>query len=53
FIPSLPDELPITNGETIQIIQEFDDGWALCVNGREEQGMVPLECLERVTSSSG
>ncbi|KAK0463626.1 uncharacterized protein EV420DRAFT_1099775 [Desarmillaria tabescens] len=53
FIPSLPDELPISNGETVRIMQEFDDGWALCVNGREEQGMVPLECLERLTPTSG
>ncbi|KAK0211816.1 hypothetical protein IW262DRAFT_1414595 [Armillaria fumosa] len=53
FIPSLPDELPISNGETVRILQEFDDGWALCANGREEQGMVPLECLERLTPTSG
>ncbi|PBK93152.1 hypothetical protein ARMGADRAFT_1012833 [Armillaria gallica] len=53
FIPSLLDELPISNGETIRILQEFDDGWALCANGREEQGMVPLECLERLTPTSG
>ncbi|KAK0239593.1 hypothetical protein EDD85DRAFT_822557 [Armillaria nabsnona] len=53
FIPSLPDELPISNGETVRILQEFDDGWALCANGREEQGMVPLECLECLTPTSG
>ncbi|KZT27335.1 hypothetical protein NEOLEDRAFT_1051446, partial [Neolentinus lepideus HHB14362 ss-1] len=47
FIPSLPDELPITTGETVRILGEYDDGWALCVNGRGEQGMVPLECLDK------
>jgi hypothetical protein len=51
FIPTLPDELSITTGEAIQIIGEYDDGWALCVNGRGEQGMVPLECLEKVAIS--
>ena len=47
FIPSLPDELSISNGEVVKVLQEFDDGWALCVNSRGLQGMVPLECLDR------
>lgn len=51
FIPSLPDELSIGNGERLGIVQEYDDGWALCVNSRGAQGMVPVECLER--SSGG
>lgn len=46
FVPRLPDELAITPGETLNIQMEYDDGWALCVNTRGEQGMVPLECLE-------
>ncbi|KAG7092950.1 hypothetical protein E1B28_009252 [Marasmius oreades] len=46
FIPSMSDELPISTGETIGVLQEFDDGWALCVNGFGQQGMVPMECLE-------
>jgi hypothetical protein len=46
FVPQLPDELAITPGETLYIHTEFDDGWALCVNVRGKQGMVPLECLE-------
>ncbi|KIY71070.1 hypothetical protein CYLTODRAFT_391061 [Cylindrobasidium torrendii FP15055 ss-10] len=47
FVPSLPDELSIVTGENVKIIQEFDDGWALCKNSAGEQGMVPLECLDR------
>ena len=46
FVPQLPDELAITPGETVYIRTEYDDGWALCVNTRGKQGMVPLECLE-------
>jgi Variant SH3 domain len=46
FVPQLPDELAITPGETLYIEMEYDDGWALCVNTRGKQGMVPLECLE-------
>jgi len=47
FIPTLPDELSITTGENVRVVNEFDDGWALCANARGEQGMVPLECLDR------
>lgn len=47
FIPNLPDELSITTGELVRVISEYDDGWALCQNVRGEQGVVPLECLDR------
>ncbi|EFI28319.1 hypothetical protein CC1G_13848 [Coprinopsis cinerea okayama7 len=46
FITTLPDELQITVGESIHILSEFDDGWAMCTNAKGEQGMVPLECLD-------
>ncbi|KAF7295668.1 SH3 domain-containing protein [Mycena indigotica] len=49
FIPSLPDELSIVTGEVVRVVAEYDDGWALCANSRNEQGMVPLECLDRNT----
>ncbi|KAF8896837.1 hypothetical protein CPB85DRAFT_1458651 [Mucidula mucida] len=52
FIPSLPDELSISMGETVQILQEFDDGWAMCANGGGERGMVPLECLNKAGGST-
>ena len=45
FIPSLPDELTVSTGETLRVLAEYDDGWGLCVNRMGEQGMVPLECL--------
>jgi len=47
FIPTLPDELNIANGEHIRVLDAYDDGWALCANIRGEQGVVPLECLQR------
>lgn len=53
FIPSLPDELNISSGEVVTVLQEYDDGWALCLNGREVQGMVPVECLERERGADG
>jgi hypothetical protein len=45
FITSLPDELSINVGETIRVLAEYDDGWALCMNTNGQQGMVPMECL--------
>ncbi|THG99831.1 hypothetical protein EW026_g2582 [Hermanssonia centrifuga] len=47
FIPNLPDELSISMGETVRVVNEYDDGWALCANSHNEQGVVPLECLNR------
>jgi len=47
FIPTLPDELSITTGEVIQVHAEYDDGGALCSNGRGEMGMAPVECLDK------
>ncbi|KAJ7799831.1 hypothetical protein B0H14DRAFT_2269592, partial [Mycena olivaceomarginata] len=38
FIPSLPDELSITTGETVALVAEYDDGWALCKNARGGPG---------------
>jgi hypothetical protein len=52
FIPNLPDELSITTGELVQLLAEYDDGWALCKNASGDQGMVPLECLEKVAFPS-
>jgi len=51
YIPSLPDELSVNVGETVRVVKAFDDGWALCSNARGEQGVVPLECLDRSAST--
>jgi len=46
FITSLPDELEINVGESIYVLAEYDDGWALCMNMNGQRGMVPMECLK-------
>lgn len=46
FMPTLADELPVTTGETVFIVEAFDDGWASCTNSRGQCGVVPLECLQ-------
>jgi hypothetical protein len=39
--------MSISIGEVVRVIGEYDDGWVLCMNGRGDQGVVPLECLDR------
>jgi hypothetical protein len=53
FIPTLPDELNINTGDIVRVLAEYDDGWALCMNNLDEQGMVPLECLDLSGMNSG
>jgi hypothetical protein len=53
FIPSLPDELSISIGETLRVLAGYEDGWSLCMNHQGNQGMVPNECLEKSFSSMG
>jgi hypothetical protein len=49
FVPSLPDELSIANGETVRVLSVYDDGWALCEKMNSgDKGVVPQECLEAV-----
>ncbi|PPQ91399.1 hypothetical protein CVT25_014287 [Psilocybe cyanescens] len=51
FVTRLPDELSINAGEKLRVLAEYDDGWSLCMNNTGEQGMVPVECLSRGSSS--
>ncbi|KAG6335481.1 hypothetical protein ID866_3609 [Astraeus odoratus] len=53
FVPTLPDELSISTGEYVRVLNRFDDGWALCEKSGGEQGMVPQECLEQITADPG
>jgi len=53
FLPTLPDELQIQQGEMIEILKSFDDGWALCLNQTGEKGVVPIECLSRHRNMHG
>ncbi|KAJ7073896.1 hypothetical protein C8F01DRAFT_1075576 [Mycena amicta] len=48
FTPTMDDELPIQLGETVRLLEEFQDGWALVQRlGRVDapKGVVPLTCL--------
>lgn len=48
FEPSLDDELPVQIGETVHVLDEYQDGWALVQRvGRMDapKGVVPRDCL--------
>jgi len=48
FEPSMDDELPITFGETIRLLEEYGDDWCLVQRvGRmdAEKGVIPRLCL--------
>ncbi|KAF7295639.1 C3H1-type domain-containing protein [Mycena indigotica] len=48
FTPTMDDELPIQVGETVRVLEEFQDGWALVQRlGRMDapKGVVPVTCL--------
>ncbi|KAF9652884.1 hypothetical protein BDM02DRAFT_3108515 [Thelephora ganbajun] len=47
YVPSLSDELPIKLGETIRMIEVYEDEWCLVqrVGRTDERGVVPRFCL--------
>lgn len=50
YNPTLLDELRISVGEFVVVVNEFDDGWAFCEKVGDPDGaagVVPLECLDR------
>lgn len=49
FEPLLPDELPVSIGDTLSLLQQFDDGW--CVVAVEQDGDTAGDA-DRVASGS-
>lgn len=50
YVPTLLDELRVSVGDRVVVINEFDDGWAYCERVGDPDGaagVVPLECLDR------
>jgi hypothetical protein len=49
FQPMLDDELPVTSGDVVHVIQSFDDGWVLArqLQGKCQgmSGFIPVDCL--------
>ncbi|KAJ1970311.1 rho guanine nucleotide exchange factor [Dispira parvispora] len=53
YDPQMDDELAITVGDTIALIQVFDDGWAHGVNLSQDgtQGVFPYPCVQSTPSA--
>ncbi|KAK0209031.1 hypothetical protein DFS33DRAFT_496783 [Desarmillaria ectypa] len=61
FVPSLYDELSVSIGDRVKVLEVFDDGWAMVEkipegNGKGnevdlEPGLIPIDCL-RMTSDT-
>lgn len=47
YVPSLSDELSIRLGETLRMIEEYEDEWCLVqrVGRTDERGVIPRFCL--------
>jgi len=48
YVPSLSDELPIKTGETVRMIEEYEDEWCLIQRVErpdDEKGVCPRLCL--------
>lgn len=52
FVPCLSDELYVTFGEDLAILEEYEDGWALCSNSQLKTGVVPIFCLNKESISA-
>lgn len=54
YNPTLLDELRVSVGEYVAVVNEFDDGWGYCEKIGDADGaagVVPLECLDRSKGS--
>ncbi|KAG0248710.1 hypothetical protein BG011_009986 [Mortierella polycephala] len=48
YTPALADEIEIGLGDTVTILQEYDDGWCMGINNTRNciKGVFPRHCLE-------
>jgi hypothetical protein len=49
YTPTLPDELRVTVGDTVRLLQEYKDGWGFVQYvGKIDspKGVVPMVCLQ-------
>ncbi|KAH7047842.1 hypothetical protein BKA57DRAFT_376767, partial [Linnemannia elongata] len=48
YTPALADEIEIGLGDSVTILQEYDDGWCMGVNNSRGgiKGVFPRHCVE-------
>ncbi|KAG0284229.1 hypothetical protein BGZ96_011384 [Linnemannia gamsii] len=47
YTPAMPDEIEIYYGDSVTVLQEYDDGWCMGINNSRGgiKGVVPRHCL--------
>ncbi|KAF9465387.1 hypothetical protein BDZ94DRAFT_1131869, partial [Collybia nuda] len=55
FVPTLGDELAVAIGDSVKVLNIFDDGWAMVEKVPEgtevvksQSGLIPIDCLRAV-----
>ncbi|KAI8811627.1 hypothetical protein BJ742DRAFT_655359, partial [Cladochytrium replicatum] len=49
--PEMGDEIELLKGDEVEILEQYEDGWAFGLNLETNQsGAFPLSCLEPVDS---
>ncbi|ORZ10270.1 hypothetical protein BCR41DRAFT_295093, partial [Lobosporangium transversale] len=48
YTPTLDDEIEMCMGDSVTILQEFDDGWCMGINNTrgDIKGVFPRHCVE-------
>lgn len=55
YVPTMLDELRVSVGDRVVVVNKFDDGWAYCEKVDDPDGaagVIPLECLDRSSNLS-
>ncbi|KAI8803587.1 hypothetical protein BJ742DRAFT_490667 [Cladochytrium replicatum] len=53
FFPSMDDEVHLQPGDTVQVVEQFDDGWAVGKNlDSGEIGAFPMACLAQLSENT-
>ncbi|KZV73186.1 hypothetical protein PENSPDRAFT_603205 [Peniophora sp. CONT] len=45
FTPNLHDEIGVSLGDEVIVLQAFDDGWVQIRNTNNNVGLIPLDCF--------
>ena len=49
FVPTFPDEVSVTSGDAVLLLEEYGDNWCLVqllATSTARRGVVPLSCLQ-------
>ncbi|KAF9088391.1 hypothetical protein BGX29_000292 [Mortierella sp. GBA35] len=55
YTPAMPDEIEIYYGDSVTVLQEYDDGWCMGINNSRGgiKGVLPRHCLSGGSGGGG